>query len=53
MLADDPNFADGKGNNRAVQPINDRTIYYISGATTSLIAGAAAAITALTVLASF
>jgi carbonic anhydrase len=26
--ADDPTFADGRGNNRVTLPYNDRTIYY-------------------------
>ena len=27
-LADDPSFAEGKGNNRVVQPYHERTIYF-------------------------
>ena len=27
-LADDPSFAEGKGNNRVVQAYHDRTVYY-------------------------
>ena len=39
-LADDEDFAAGKGNNRVVQPANDRMICY-SGASSIVSAGAA------------
>ena len=54
VLADDDDFAGGKGNNRVVQPLNDRTLYFakesVSGATYTMasLAVAASAIAALT-----
>ena len=54
MLADDNNFAGGKGNNRVVQPLNDRTLYFAKGSdsgatyTMASLAVAASAIAALT-----
>ena len=47
-LADNPEFAGGNGNNRVVQGLNERTLYY-SGAE-SLIAGVATAFAAIAAL---
>lgn len=57
--AGDTNFAGGKGNNRVVQPINERTLYMstVSAASDAddsaraLFAGAAATIAAIAALA--
>lgn len=50
VLADDKSFAGGNGNNRRVQPLNDRTLYY-NGAAGMFSAAFAATAAALAVLA--
>lgn len=47
-MADDPDFAEGEGNNRIVMPLNQRTLYY-SGAT-SVVTYAAATMAAVAAL---
>ena len=48
-LAGKESFAEGKGNNRAIQQLNDRTLYY-SGATNMVVAYAAVAIATVSTL---
>jgi len=45
-FSDDHGFAEGKGNNRAVQPLNRRKVYYSGSGATALLGAAIVAITA-------
>jgi len=46
LWADNADWASGKGNNRVVQPLNDRTLYFKSTGATGLAAASLAALTA-------
>ena len=47
LMAGNAAFANGKGNNRVVMPLNHRTLYYAASSATTVFAGFAAAAAAL------